>query len=358
MKEVFLTLKKEFSELSEKIANPELVKNQEEYQRVARRLAQLSPLLTKIKELEEVERKLVETEQWLTQETEPELLALAQEEKKRLEKEQLALAEELERQLKAEETQEDETSKINEVLLEIRAGVGGDEAALFALDLFKMYQRFAERRGWSFKVLNESRDELGGYKEVVVEIKGKGVFSWLQYERGVHRVQRIPETEKAGRIHTSTATVAVLPVMKDVQVEIEEKDLEITFARSSGPGGQNVNKLETAVRIKHLPTGLVVSCQSERHQYQNKERALEMLKTKLYQLEQEKQLEKITQERRLQVGTGERSEKIRTYNFPQDRVTDHRLNRSWKNLEKILAGELEPILTSFFESAQNAKIED
>jgi peptide chain release factor 1 len=244
------------------------------------------------------------------------------------------------------ETREAEPS-VSEVLLEIRAGAGGDEAALFAFDLFKMYRRYADKKGWSVKVLNENRDELGGYKEAVAEIKGKDVFSFLRHERGVHRVQRIPETEKSGRIHTSTATVAVLPVLKDVSIEIDEKDLEISFTRSSGPGGQNVNKLETAVRVKHLPTGIVVACQSERYQHQNKERALAMLETKLYEKKFEEQQQKISSDRRNQVGGGDRSEKIRTYNFPQDRITDHRINQSWKNIQRILSGDLEIIISAF-----------
>ncbi|MEW5805328.1 MAG: peptide chain release factor 1 [Patescibacteria group bacterium] len=353
MEESFLELKKEFAELGEKIADSNFIQDQKQYQQAAKRFSLLSPLAEKISQLEKLEKAVQQTNLLLGKEKDQELLKLAEEEKTRLEQEKISLFRELEKEVEALAGEEKAQTTANEILLEIRAGTGGDEAALFALDLFRMYQRYAEKNGWSFKVLSESRDELGGYKEVVVEIKGKKVFSLLRYERGVHRVQRIPETEKSGRIHTSTATVAVLPVLKDVSVEVEEKDLEISFTRSGGPGGQNVNKLETAVRIKHLPTGIVVACQSERHQHQNKERALGMLKAKLYQIEQEKQQEKISSERRTQVGTGERSEKIRTYNYPQDRITDHRVGESWKNIQKILAGDLDLIISSLSESGRN-----
>jgi len=219
-----------------------------------------------------------------------------------------------------------------------------------------MYKKHIESRTWSLEVVSENRDELGGYKEIVAEASGQGIFNTFKLESGVHRVQRIPETEKAGRIHTSTATVVVLPVVKNVEFEVSEKDLEIEFTHSSGPGGQNVNKLETAVRIKHLPTGLVVTSQSQRQQHQNKERALEILKSKLYQLKLEEEQAKLGSERKKQVSTADRSEKIRTYNFPQDRITDHRIKQSWSNLPSVLEGDLPPIIAALQNADQQARL--
>lgn len=237
--------------------------------------------------------------------------------------------------------------QIQSVYFEIRAGVGGEEAALFARDLWNMYLKFFNKRGFKVKILDISESELGGIKTLISEITGPFVYDLLKNEAGVHRVQRIPVTEKSGRIHTSTASVSVIPKLKTVPLEIKESDLEIEFFRAGGPGGQNVNKVETAVRIVHKPTGLVVSCQTERSQQRNREIALEILKNKLWQLEQEKISSMITEERRKQIGSQERSEKIRTYNFPQNRLTDHRLNKSWYNLDEIMEGKIDKILESF-----------
>lgn len=230
------------------------------------------------------------------------------------------------------------------VILEIRAGTGGDEATLFASDLWRMYRRFAEKRGWRHELLDSSVSSLNGVKNLTAEISGPDVFQLLKSESGVHRIQRIPKTEKSGRIHTSTATVAVLQEIPNSQIKIDPKDLKIEAFRSSGPGGQNVNKVETAIRVIHLPTGLVVASQTQRSQAQNKQKALAILEAKLAQAQKEKIEAQITQERRTQIGTADRSEKIRTYNLPQDRITDHRLNKSWHNIEKILDGNLEPIV--------------
>jgi peptide chain release factor 1 len=230
------------------------------------------------------------------------------------------------------------------VIVEIRAGAGGEEAALFAAELMRMYQRYAERKGWKVEVLDINETGLGGVKEVVLRIEGKGAYSRLKYESGVHRVQRVPVTEAGGRIHTSTATVAVLPEVDEVEVEIRPEDLKIETMRASGHGGQHVNRTESAVRITHLPTGIVVSCQNERSQHQNKATALRILRAKLYELYQREQQEKIQKERRSQVGTGERSEKIRTYNFPQNRVTDHRIGLTVYNLPEVLDGDLDEFI--------------
>jgi peptide chain release factor 1 len=235
----------------------------------------------------------------------------------------------------------------NRLILEIRAGTGGEEAALFAADLLRMYTKFAERRGWNYKLVDIDRTTLGGVRDATLEIDSPEAWKALKYESGVHRVQRIPKTEKSGRIHTSTATVAVLPEYPDTKIELNPAEIEISFARGGGPGGQNVNKLETAVRVLHKPTGITVWCQSERYQHQNKERALEILKAKLAALEEEKKRSLITKERRSQIGSAERAEKIRTYNFPQDRITDHRIGKSWHHIEEVLAGNLDEIIAAF-----------
>jgi len=250
---------------------------------------------------------------------------------------------------------------MNKIILEIRAGTGGDEAALFAGDLARMYERYSDKCGWRFSVLDYNKTSLRGYKSLVAEVQaphqdksGTGSapedsepYKSLQHESGVHRVQRIPTTEKSGRIHTSTASVAVLPVVESKEVQIKDGDLEITFSRAGGPGGQNVNKVETAVRILHKPTGIVVSSREERAQHANRERAMEILRAKLYEIQQQKESGSVTDLRREQIGSSERAEKIRTYNFPEDRITDHRLNKKFHNIEKILDGDLEPIVKSF-----------
>jgi peptide chain release factor 1 len=240
----------------------------------------------------------------------------------------------------------------NKIILEIRAGAGGDEAAIFVGDLARMYQRYAAKRGWSFSILDSSATTLQGFKSLVGEMKGEGCYEAFMHESGVHRVQRIPTTEKSGRVHTSTASVAVLPIVEAKEVNIAPNDLEVTFSRAGGPGGQNVNKVETAVRILHKPTGIVVASREERSQHANREKALEVLRAKLYEIEHTKATGNVADTRREQIGSADRSEKIRTYNFPDDRITDHRIGKKWHNIEKIMEGDMDPIVKAFAKQEQ------
>ena len=235
----------------------------------------------------------------------------------------------------------------DKLIIEIRPGAGGDEAALFAGDLARMYQRYCVKRNWKFTIIDANESDLYGYKMLVAEISGAGCYDDLKQESGVHRVQRVPKTERSGRVHTSTATVAVLPVVAPQEVVIKESDLEVTFSRAGGPGGQNVNKIESAVRILHKPTGIVVSSRVERAQHANRERAMSILRAKLYDIEQERAAKEVGSDRKSQIGSGDRSEKIRTYNFPDDRITDHRIGKKWSNIEKIMDGELDAVVKAF-----------
>mgnify|MGYP001609081917 FL=1 len=244
---------------------------------------------------------------------------------------------------------------VKKLILEVRAGTGGDEAGLFAGDLTRMYQKYAGKRGWRFQPLDWNESSLKGYKSFVAEITGEGAYGTLRNESGVHRVQRVPETEKSGRVHTSTASVAVLPIVDAKHVEVKESDLEVAFSRAGGPGGQNVNKVETAVRITHKPTGLVVSCREERSQSANREKAMEVLRAKLFEEEQRQAVGSVSELRKEQVGSAERAEKIRTYNFPQDRITDHRIGKKWSNIEKIMEGNLEPVVEAFAGGAKRTE---
>jgi len=242
------------------------------------------------------------------------------------------------------------TSKL---ILEIRAGAGGDEASIFAGDLTRMYQRYSGKRGWKFSILDYSQNSLDGYKTLVAEIVGEHCYDELKQESGVHRVQRVPKTEKSGRVHTSTASVAILPIVEAKEVQIKDSDLEVTFSRAGGPGGQNVNKVETAVRLHHKPSGIVVSSRTERSQHSNREKAMDILRAKLYEIEQQKATGNIAESRREQIGTADRSEKIRTYNFPDDRITDHRIGKKWSRIEDIMDGNLEPIVKAFRKASQS-----
>ncbi len=288
----------------------------------------------------ELERLLIE-EKEVTELAAGELGDLAHDDLTRIAEQKKALQDEIEKILERERVEEEFP---NEAILEVRAGVGGEEAALFAEELASMYRAFAEELGWQVRVLSESKTDLGGYKEVVLELHGLGVYERLRFETGVHRIQRIPATEKSGRIHTSTASVAILPLRKKHKIELNPADIQMEFSRSGGAGGQNVNKVETAVRLVHLPTGLEARSQSERNQLGNREKAMAVLLAKIEQYEEDKARAKLSADRKEQIGTGDRSEKIRTYNILQDRVTDHRIKESWHNVPSIFAGRIEPIL--------------
>jgi len=283
---------------------------------------------------------------------EPELKILAQEEKRTVREQINLIQSQIEGILKVDEEEEEFP---NQLLLEIRAGAGGDEASLFAQNLAEMYEKYSASLGWSFYKVSESPSTSGGYKEAIFEIKGQGVYKRLRFETGVHRVQRVPVTEKSGRIHTSTASVAIMPLRKKISVEMNEADLEVEFSRAGGKGGQNVNKVETAVRLTHKPTGLTVRVTAERSQLKNRERAMSIIAARLQAMHEEEDAKKYSEKRKQQVGTGDRSEKIRTYNFLQDRVTDHRIKKSWHNIEAILGGDLNEIVDSIEEAEQNLR---
>ncbi len=317
----------------------ELMEAAGDYQRAAalnKERSELEPIVEKARQYRRALKNLEEARQILETEPDPELQALAEADIASLEPQIEALEKEIRAMLLPRDPRDEK-----DVIVEIRAGAGGEEAALFAADLFRMYSRYADRMGWKTEILSENATGIGGYKEIIFEIKGKGAYSRLKYESGVHRVQRVPVTEASGRIHTSTATVAVLAEVDEVEIDIPESDLEIEVYRSSGAGGQNVQKNATAVRIIHKPTGMVVTCQDERSQLQNKLRALSILRARLYEMEVEKRRAEVDADRRAQIGTGERSEKIRTYNFPQNRVTDHRIGLSSYNLPAVLDGDID-----------------
>ncbi len=339
MLEQLATIEARFEELTRLMADPKIAVDYEKVATYAKERAELEDTVVAYRRYKELEQEYEGAVEMVQEDEDAELRELAREEAGNLEHKLAALKDKLRTLL----LPEDPRDKRN-VIMEIRAGAGGDEAGLFAADLFRMYTRHAEQQGWKTEIISENRTGIGGFKEVIFEVRGQGAFSRLKYESGVHRVQRIPVTESSGRIHTSTATVAVLPEADEVEVEINPKDLEITTYGASGPGGQHMQKNDTAVRMVHAPSGMVVTCESERSLTQNKLRALAVLRARLYEMELRKQEEAIESARRSQVGSGERSEKIRTYNYPQNRVTDHRISVTTYNLPAVMDGDLDEFI--------------
>src|SRR5437763_9243904 len=328
-----------YEELTKALASPEVIHDSAKYQKTAKAHSELSEMVEKYREHKDLNRGIQESRAIIAEESDPELREYAQEELGRLE-ERLT---NVEQDLKVLLLPKDPNDEKN-VILEIRAGTGGDEASLFAAEIFRMYNRYAETNRWKVEVLSASESGVGGLKEVIAIIEGQGVYSRMKYESGVHRVQRVPQTETQGRVHTSAITVAVLPEAQDVDIKIEAKDIRIDTFCSSGPGGQSVNTTYSAVRITHLPTNTVVSCQDEKSQIKNREKGMRVLRSRLYEMEMEKQQQALAKERKAMVGSGDRSEKIRTYNFPQNRVTDHRIGLTLHQLGEVLDGKLQPII--------------
>lgn len=332
-------LEKRFQELTEELSDPAIFSDRKRFLEASRAHSSISPIMRKVQDYESTLKSVEEANELLNETEEPEMREFLKNELDQA----IGLKENLEEEIKLLLIEED-PNDLRDVIMEIRAGAGGDEAALFAGDLFRMYSKYSERQGWQTKVLTSSPSSVGGFKEIIFEIKGESAYSKLKYESGVHRVQRVPVTESGGRIHTSTATVAVLPEIEEVEVEINPQDLRIDIYRSSGPGGQSVNTTDSAVRATHLPSGLVVQCQDEKSQLQNKEQALKILRARLQRMAEEELEAEVAEKRRLQVGGGDRSEKIRTYNFPQGRITDHRVKVTLYNLGAILEGEIDDLI--------------
>jgi len=346
------SIERRYTELNELMSEPEVASDFDKLQNLAREQASIEELVTKYREYKATLKSLEETQAMVAQGLDVEMAKLAKDEVESLEEQRDRLLQEMRIALLPHDPADDK-----DVIVEIRAGAGGEEAGLFAANLFRMYARYASAKGWLPEIVSSNETGIGGFKEIIFEVKGKGVYSRLKYESGVHRVQRVPLTESSGRIHTSTATVAVLPEAKEVELAIDPDDVRVDTFRASGAGGQHVNKVSSAVRITHLPTGMVVTCQDERSQMKNRVRAMAVLRARLLDRERERQFQEVADARRSQVGTGDRSEKIRTYNFPQGRVTDHRIGLTLHNLESVLEGNLDEIIDAVATTDQAKQLE-
>jgi peptide chain release factor 1 len=340
-----------YDELTQALASPEITNDSSKYQRTAKAHSEIAPIVERYREYKDLTKGIAESKAVLADEKDPEMRAYAQEELAKLEPRVTEVQEELKVLLLPKDPNDEK-----DVILEIRAGTGGDEATLFAAEMFRMYSRYAETQGWKVEVLSTSESSVGGLKEVIAIIEGQRVYSRLKYESGVHRVQRVPATEQQGRVHTSAVTVAVLPEAEDVDIKIEAKDLRIDTFCSSGPGGQSVNTTYSAVRITHIPTNTVVSCQDEKSQIKNREKGMRVLRSRLYEMEMQKQQDALAKERKAMVGSGDRSEKIRTYNFPQNRVSDHRIGLTMHQLQEVMDGKLQPIVEALVTHYQAEKM--
>src|ERR1700719_1523974 len=340
-----------YEELTSALASPDIVNASAKYQKTAKAHSEIAPTIDKYREYKDLIRGIAESKAMLAEEKDPEMRAYAQEELSKLEPRVSAIEEDLKVLLLPKDPNDEKN-----IILEIRAGTGGDEATLFAAEIFRMYTRFAEMQRWKVEILSSSESSAGGLKEVIAIIEGHRVFSQLKYESGVHRVQRVPATEQQGRIHTSAVTVALLPEAEDVDIKIEAKDLRIDTFCSSGPGGQSVNTTYSAVRITHIPTNTVVSCQDEKSQIKNREKGMRVLRSRLYEMEMQKQQDALAKERKAMVGSGDRSEKIRTYNFPQNRVTDHRIGLTVHQLQEVMDGKLQPMIEALTTHYQAEKM--
>lgn len=340
-----------YNDLERQLSQPEVFKDRKRYAELARAHSELSGVVASLREYRDTAREAQEAKAMLEEEQDREMLDFLHDSLQAAENRSQELEQEIKLMLLPADPRDEK-----DVIMEIRAGAGGEEAGLFAADLYRMYTRYADRRGWKTEVLSSSPSELGGFKEIIFSVRGKKAHSRMKYESGVHRVQRIPVTESGGRIHTSTATVAVLPEAEEVEVTIDPADLRVDVFRSTGPGGQSVNTTDSAVRVTHIPTGVVVSCQDEKSQLQNREKALRILRARLLREEQERQQREQAEERRSQVGTGDRSERIRTYNFPQGRVSDHRVNLTLYRLEEVLDGDLEETIETLASADRAEKL--
>lgn len=344
-------IENKYEELSIKISDPSVMADQKEWQKLCKEHSDLEDVVVKYREYKKVQENLESDKEMLREDLDKDLKEMVQEEIKELGEQQEILENELKILMLPKDPNDDKN-----VFVEIRGGAGGDEAALFAANLFRMYTRYAERMGWRIEPVSSNETDIGGFKEVVFMIKGKGAYSRLKYESGAHRVQRVPDTEASGRIHTSTATVAVLPEVEDVDVEINPNDIRVDVFRSSGHGGQSVNTTDSAVRITHLPTGMVVSCQDEKSQLKNRDKAMKVLKSRLYDIAQAERSASIAEDRKSQVGTGDRSERIRTYNYPQGRATDHRIGLTLYRLDSFLDGDIDEIIDALITTDQAEKM--